>query len=169
MAADITVQYISTEPCVPAESDILHWAVSALASGDDRGDGSGDHGGSDRGDVNIRITDADEMQSLNNKWRNIDEPTNVLSFPLREAGCPLLGDVVICAPVVIREAAQQAKSTDAHWAHMIIHGILHLIGYDHSEDQEADIMEAKEIALMQELGFPDPYHSGLTTGDAKTD
>lgn len=157
MAADITVQYITREPCVPTENDILHWAGSALAPVDDRGD------------VNIRLTDEAEMQSLNNKWRNIDKPTNVLSFPLREAGCPLLGDIVICAPVVIREAAQQAKNIDAHWAHMIIHGILHLIGYDHSEDKGAEIMEAKEIALMQELGFPDPYHSGVTTGDARSD
>ena len=147
-AADITVQFITTDRSVPAEKEILHWAGSALALADAGGE------------VTIRITDEDEMQSLNNKWRNIDNPTNVLSFPLHEAGCPLLGDIVVCAPVVRREAAQQAKTPDAHWAHMIIHGILHLMGYDHTEEKEAGIMEAKETALMLELGFPDPYLQG---------
>ncbi len=163
MRADITVQFITAEPCVPAENDILRWAGSAL-------DGK-------EGEVTIRITDEDEMRSLNNKWRNIDRPTNVLSFPLHDAGGPLLGDtvdagrgcgeqdsggpmlgdMVICAPVLSREAAQQGKSLDAHWAHLIIHGILHLMGYDHSHETEAEIMEAKETALLQDLGFPDPY------------
>ena len=148
MATDITVQFATADASVPAEKEILHWAGSVLAL-----DGSG-------GEVTIRITDEDEMQSLNNKWRNIDNPTNVLSFPLREAGSPLLGDVVVCASVVGREAAEQAKAPDAHWAHIIIHGILHLMGYDHTEGREAEIMEAKETALMQELGFPDPYLQG---------
>ena len=157
MATDITVQFATADASVPAEKEILHWAGSALALG-----GSG-------GEVTIRITGEDEMQSLNNKWRNIDNPTNVLSFPLRQAGSPLLGDVVVCAPVVRREAAQQAKALDAHWAHIIIHGILHLMGYDHTEEQEAEIMEAKETALMQELGFPDPYFPGITTSAAQPD
>ena len=157
MAADITVQFATTDHSVPAEKDILHWAGSALAL-----DGGG-------GEVTIRITDEDEMQSLNNKWRNIDKPTNVLSFPLHDAGCPLLGDIVVCAPVVKREAVQQAKPVNAHWAHMIIHGILHLMGYDHSEEKEAENMEAKETALMLELGFPDPYFPGTTTSAAKPD
>ena len=148
MAADITVQFATAEPSVPAENEILHWAGRALAP-DDAG-----------GEITIRITDENEMQSLNNRWRHIDSPTNVLSFPLHDAGCPLLGDIVVCAPVVRREAAQQAKALNAHWAHMIIHGILHLMGYDHSETGEAKIMEAKETALMQELGFPDPYLQG---------
>lgn len=157
MAADITVQFATTDHSVPAEKDILHWAGSALEL-----DGGG-------GEVTIRITDEDEMQSLNNKWRNIDKPTNVLSFPLHDAGCPLLGDIVVCAPVVKREAAQQAKPVNAHWAHMIIHGILHLMGYDHSEEKEAENMEAEETALMLELGFPDPYFPGTTTSAAKPD
>lgn len=145
----ITVQFATTDYSVPAEKEILHWAGLALAL-DDTG-----------GEVTIRITGEAEIQSLNNRWRNIDKPTNVLSFPLHDAGCPLLGDIVVCAPVVKREAAQQAKSLNAHWAHMIIHGILHLMGYDHSEEKEAEIMEAKETALMQELGFPDPYFPGI--------
>ncbi|MDE0154098.1 MAG: rRNA maturation RNase YbeY [Gammaproteobacteria bacterium] len=157
MGADITVQFVTAEASVPAEKDILHWAGSALAL-----DGGG-------GEVTIRITDEDEMQSLNSKWRNIDKPTNVLSFPLHDAGCPLLGDIVVCAPVVRREAAQQAIALSAHWAHIIIHGILHLMGYDHTEEREAEIMEAKETALMLELGFPDPYFPGITTSAANSD
>lgn len=148
MGVDITVQFATAEPSVPAENEILHWAGCALAL-DDSG-----------GEVTIRITGEAEMQSLNNRWRNIDKPTNVLSFPLHDAGCPLLGDIVVCAPVVKREAAQQAKALSVHWAHIIIHGILHLMGYDHSEERETEIMEAKETALMLELGFPDPYLQG---------
>ena len=151
------MQFVTTDHSVPAEKEILRWAGAALALGDSRGE------------VTIRITGEAEMQSLNNKWRNIDKPTNVLSFPLREAGCPLLGDIVVCAPVVSREAVQQAKAPDAHWAHIIIHGILHLIGYDHSEEKEAETMEAKETALMLELGFPDPYFPGITTSAAQPD
>lgn len=143
VGVDITIQFNSVDPSVPAENEILYWARAAL---DEK-----------EGEVAIRITDEDEMQSLNCKWRNIDSPTNVLSFPLHEAGAPLFGDVVICAPVLRREAVQQAKPLNAHWAHMIIHGILHLIGYDHGNEKEAEIMEVKETALLQGLGFPDPY------------
>ena len=147
MGIDVTVQFISAEPSVPAESEILYWAGSVL-------DGK-------EGEVNIRITDEDEMRSLNSRWRNTDEPTNVLSFPLHDAGAPLLGDIVVCAPVLRREAVKQAKSLDAHWAHIIIHGILHLMGYDHINEKEAEIMETKETALLQDLGFPDPYFPEL--------
>lgn len=142
------MQFATAEPAVPTEADILHWAGCALAL-DDTGR-----------EVTIRVTDENEMQSLNNRWRNIDKPTNVLSFPLHGPGCPLLGDLVICAPVVKREAAQQARSLDAHWAHVIIHGILHLMGYDHDNVTEADTMAAKETELMQQLEFPDPYFQG---------
>ena len=131
---------------MPVENEILYWARSALNGNE--------------GEVTIRITDEDEMRSLNHRWRNIDGPTNVLSFPLHEQGAPLFGDVVICAPVLRQEAVQQAKSLDAHWAHMIIHGILHLIGYDHGNEKEAEVMEAKETAILQDLGFPDPYLPG---------
>ncbi len=143
MGIDVTVQFISAETSVPTENELIYWAGSAL-------DGK-------EGEVTIRITDEDEMRSLNNRWRNIDEPTNVLSFPLHDAGAPLLGDIVICAPVLRREAVKQAKSLNAHWAHIIIHGILHLMGYDHMNEKDAEIMETKETALLQELGFPDPY------------
>ena len=143
MQANVTVQFNTEEPGIPAEDEILHWAGSML-------DG-------EEGEVTIRITDEDEMRRLNYRWRNIDCPTNVLSFPLHDAGSPLLGDIVICAPVLRREVAQQGKSAHAHWAHMIIHGILHLMGYDHSDETDAESMEAKETAILQDLGFPDPY------------
>ena len=152
---DITVQFVTTNHSVPAEKEIRRWAGSALA---DAG-----------GEVTIRITGEAEIQSLNNRWRNIDKPTNILSFPLHDAGCPLLGDIVICAPVLEREAVQQGKSLRAHWAHITIHGILHLMGYDHTDEKNAEAMEAKETALMQELGFPDPYFTGITTTAAKPD
>lgn len=145
MGADVTVQFATAEPCVPGEDEILHWAGAALA-----GNGS-------VGEITIRVIDEEEMQALNYKWRNIDRPTNVLSFPLGGAACPLLGDIAVCAPVIKREASRQGKPLNAHWAHSIIHGILHLTGYDHKHDKEAEIMERKETALMEDLGFPDPY------------
>ena len=143
MQANVSVQIITAEPGVPAEDDILHWAGYALAG--------------EEGEITIRVTDEDEMRSLNHRWRNIDSPTNVLSFPLHDAGSPLLGDIAVCAPVLRQEAAQQGKSVNAHWAHIIIHGILHLMGYDHGNETDAEFMEAKETAIMQDLGFPDPY------------
>ena len=143
MGIDITVQFISAETSVPTENELINWASSAL-------DGK-------EGEVTIRITDEDEMRFLNQKWRNIDEPTNVLSFPLHDAGASLFGDIVVCAPVLRQEAVKQAKSLDAHWAHIIIHGILHLMGYDHTDEKDAEIMETKETALLQDLGFPNPY------------
>ena len=143
MGVDITIQFVSADPCVPGENDILYWARAAL-------DGK-------QGEVTIRIIDEAEMRSLNYRWRKLDSPTNVLSFPLHDAGSPMLGDVVICAPVLGRETAQQGKTAHAHWAHIIIHGILHLMGYDHGKDTDAARMEAKETAILQNLGFPDPY------------
>ena len=143
MGIDITVQFISADTSVPTENELIYWAGSAL-------DGK-------EGEVTIRITDEDEMRFLNQKWRTIDEPTNVLSFPLHDAGASLFGDIVVCAPVLRQEAVKQAKSLDAHWAHIIIHGILHLMGYDHTNEKDAEIMETKETALLQDLGFPNPY------------
>ena len=139
----ITLQFMVTGPDIPDEHDIAQWAGAALQ----------DH----PGEVTIRVTGETEMRALNHRWRDADRPTNVLSFPLHDAGCPLLGDIVICAPVLEREAAQQGKSLQAHWAHITIHGILHLMGYDHTDAQRAEIMETKETAILRGLGFPDPY------------
>ena len=112
--------------------------------------------------VSIRIVNEDESQSLNKTYRGKDKPTNVLSFPMdvpEQLNIPMLGDLVICAPVVEREARQQHKSSTEHWAHMVIHGMLHLQGYDHVSEEQATEMESLEINLLQQLGFANPYES----------
>src|SRR5690606_33587076 len=98
-----------------------------------------------------------ESRRLNRTWRGKDKPTNVLSFPAPATQSPLLGDLAICAPVVAREAREQGKSTQAHWAHMVVHGVLHLLGYDHELDRDAAIMEARETALLANFGYANPY------------
>lgn len=111
-------------------------------------------------EVSVYIVDEQESQELNNQYRGKNKPTNVLSFPAdipEELGVPLLGDLVVCAPVVEREAKEQGKSLEAHWAHMLVHGTLHLLGHDHIEDKEADAMEALETAIIVSLNFPAPY------------
>ena len=112
-------------------------------------------------ELTIRLVDETEGRELNNTWRHKDYPTNVLSFPADVPegllAIPLLGDLVICVPVVEREAAEQGKSLEAHWAHLVIHGCLHLLGYDHIDDAEAEEMEGLEQNLLAELGHPDPY------------
>ncbi|OWY40722.1 rRNA maturation RNase YbeY [Xenophilus sp. AP218F] len=112
--------------------------------------------------VSIVIVDAEEGRQLNLDYRGKDYATNVLSFALNEgesvAGLPLFGDLVLCAPVVEKEAAEQGKALDAHYAHLLVHGMLHLQGFDHEQDQEAEEMEALESVIVQKLGYPDPYH-----------
>ena len=105
--------------------------------------------------------DADEGRQLNHDYRGKDYATNVLSFALNEGdpvpGLPLIGDLVLCAPVVEKEAAEQNKPLQAHYAHLLVHGMLHLQGFDHEQDDEAETMEALETVIMQRLGYPDPY------------
>ncbi|RMI02814.1 rRNA maturation RNase YbeY [Stutzerimonas nitrititolerans] len=112
-------------------------------------------------ELTIRLVDEAEGRELNRTWRQKDYATNVLSFPAdvpdELLDIPLLGDLVICVPVVAREAAEQGKPLMAHWAHLVIHGCLHLLGYDHTEDAEAEEMEDLERQLLAELGHPDPY------------
>ena len=111
-------------------------------------------------DMTIRIVDADEIQSLNHAYRQKNQPTNVLSFPAEipdEINLPLLGDIVICSSVVEKEAEVQQKSLESHWAHMVIHGTLHLLGYDHLNDVEATEMESKEIEILSHFGYSNPY------------
>ncbi|MFQ2330947.1 rRNA maturation RNase YbeY [Aeromonas dhakensis] len=111
-------------------------------------------------EVTVRIVDEAESNELNLTYRAKDKPTNVLSFPFEAPPgleLPLLGDLVICRQVVEHEAIEQGKPLMAHWAHMVVHGSLHLLGYDHIEDDEAEEMEALERDIMQELGFADPY------------
>ena len=114
----------------------------------------------DNAEITIRIVDEQESQQLNNTYRHKDKPTNVLSFPFEspiEIEVPLLGDLIICKQVVEAEAKEQHKSLTAHWAHMIVHGCLHLLGYDHILDEKAEEMENIEIDIMQQLGFNNPY------------
>lgn len=150
---NITVQYAADKKLAPAKALICEWALQALA------------GNTDKTDVTIRIVNLAEMTELNQTYRGKNGPTNVLSFPAelpQEAASefPELGDIVICAEVVNQEALQQHKSQQSHWAHMVVHGIFHLLGYDHVNDDEAEEMEKREIEVMQQLGFANPYQDG---------
>ena len=110
--------------------------------------------------ITVRVTDTDESAELNQRYRNKQGPTNVLSFPFEDppgVTTDILGDLVICAPVVEQEAREQNKTMDAHWAHMLVHGVLHLCGYDHISPAEADEMESLETRILTGLGFPPPY------------
>jgi probable rRNA maturation factor len=107
-------------------------------------------------EITIRIVDNDESINLNNIYRKKKYPTNVLSF-LVDDEVHLIGDIVLCAPVIKKEAIEQSKKLEAHYAHLIIHGALHLYGYDHENKKDADIMEAKEIKILTKLGYKNPY------------
>jgi probable rRNA maturation factor len=148
--AVVTVQNAARGAGVPKAAELKRWALHALA--DDV-----------HGELTVRIVDERESEELNSRYRGKEGPTNVLSFAAEAASAPggadLLpyGDVVICADVVAREAREQGKPLAAHWAHMVVHGALHLQGFDHENAGDAGIMEARERALLAELGFPDPY------------
>lgn len=148
----ITIQCISTEVCVPKKTLLQQWAKKTLEKN------------IPAAEMTIRIVDINEMSALNRTYRHKSGPTNVLSFPFFtpkgiEMATPILGSIVICAEIVNSEAREQNKLHDAHWAHMIVHGIFHLLGYDHEIEQEAKLMEAREIAALQLLGFSNPYES----------
>jgi probable rRNA maturation factor len=148
MSVRIDVQVSGTRTGLPPVAKLRHWARSALA------------GRRSTAELSIRIVDAAESQALNRQFRAKDKPTNVLAFPAElppELGLPLLGDVVICREVVADEAAAQGKAPEAHWAHMVIHGTLHLLGFDHQDPAQAAEMETLETELLAELGWPDPY------------
>jgi probable rRNA maturation factor len=147
----VDIQCASAEP-VPDEDDLRSWIAAALASQNRSGDT----------EISLRIVDIEEMAKHNEAFRSVAGPTNVLSFPANlpaELELPLLGDIVICAPIVREEAQAQHKSLPAHWAHMAVHGTLHLLGYDHIEDHEAILMEELESAILAELHFPCPYQT----------
>jgi probable rRNA maturation factor len=154
---DLEIQRIYDSGTEPEDALLRLWSQAALA---------------DRravAELVIRIVDEAEITELNSDYRGKDKPTNVLSFPCEappelpaELAAELIGDqigdLVICAPVVQGEALEQGKSVEAHWAHMVVHGVLHLLGYDHVKDADALVMENLERDIMQGLGFPDPYH-----------
>ncbi len=139
---------VEDDGVVPDDVTFRHWVATALA------------GHAEPVELVIRVVDEAESRELNHRYRGKDKPTNVLSFPFEappEVPLPLLGDLVICAPVVVREALEQGKLPQAHWAHMVIHGVMHLMGYDHQTDEEAQSMESRERELLTRLHFPDPY------------
>lgn len=150
----VDIQTASREPA-PSEEDIRHWITAALAGQTTQ----------ERVEISVRLVDEEEMTLLNETYRNQKGPTNVLSFPADlppDLDLPLLGDIVVCAPVVRAEAAQQGKSASAHWAHMTVHGTLHLLGYDHIEEEEAAKMEALESAILGQLDYSCPYENDLS-------
>lgn len=135
---------------LPTEAQLQQWLESAITLFQPQAE------------VTIRIVESAESQQLNRDYRGKDKPTNVLSFPFEAPPgieIDLLGDLIICKQVVEAEAKEQNKSLSAHWAHMVVHGSLHLLGYDHIDDDEADEMESIETEIMQKLGFEDPYIS----------
>lgn len=132
----------------PPEATLARWARAALGT---RGNGH---------ELALQLVGPVRMRALNRQYRGKDCPTNVLSFPAGEAPGVHprpLGDVVICSAVLRREALAQAKPVRAHWAHLVVHGVLHLAGYDHIRDADARRMERREIAVLRALGFPNPY------------
>lgn len=147
---EVDVQYAIPADNCPTEQDFQLWAETAIRSG------------CDTAELTIRIVGEDESASLNQTYRHKQGATNVLSFPFEapaEVESHLLGDLVICAPVVEQEAAEQGKSVQSHWAHMVVHGSLHLLGYDHMNEADAQEMESLEVKLLESLGFYDPYNN----------
>ena len=139
---------VENEKDLPTYEDILLWLDSTLAKF------------KPQAEVTVRVVDEPESQELNHDYRGKDKPTNVLSFPFEAPpgiDIDLLGDLVICKQVVEREAIEQNKPLISHWAHMVVHGCLHLLGYDHIEDQEAEEMESLETEIMKSMGYSDPY------------
>lgn len=161
MSAIVYVQQASSHKDTPTEALFTLWVNTAL----EHSSVQAAHQIPDHAELSIRIVDTPESQQFNNDYRQQNKPTNVLSFPADIPDfveAPLLGDLVICAPIVESEAQQQHKKQVAHWAHMVIHGTLHLLGYDHIDDIEAEQMEALEVKLLASLGFSSPYENGTS-------
>ena len=155
MAVIADVQVASDDPDIPPAADFETWVAAAV--------GQSGRAPDQAAEVAVRVVDADEIQTLNRLYRDKDAPTNVLSFPAGNIeglppGAPrLLGDVVICAAVVAEEAGEQGKAVADHWAHMVVHGTLHLLGFDHQTDPEATEMEALETRILASQSVTDPY------------
>ena len=137
----LSVQYAAKGEALPTRAEVRKW-VRATAPG--------------AAELTVRFVDAEEGRSLNAQYRGKDYATNVLTFPYAREPV-LAGDLVMCLPVVLREAAEQGKPAAAHFAHLVVHGMLHLLGYDHETGAEARIMEQMERAILDRLGYPDPY------------
>jgi len=152
MRTELEVQRATTLESVPDDDQFQQWVDTVLV------------GKPNQFTLSIRIVDEDEAQRFNREYRNKDYATNVLSFPAElPEGLPAeirqaqMGDLLICAPVVAREASEQHRPETDHWAHLTIHGVLHLLGYDHEQADEAGIMESLETKILAGLGIPDPY------------
>ena len=151
MKSEVAVQRACAAPGIPPPAKLVRWAEAALA-------------GRSRGaQMTVRVVDETEGAELNERYRRRAGPTNVLAFAFDAPELPsarILGDVVVCAPVAAREAREHAKRLDAHWAHLVVHGTLHLLGYDHDRSEAASEMEAAEREILGRLGYPDPYAAG---------
>jgi probable rRNA maturation factor len=150
MTLRVEVQQVTEDPAIPLRRQFTVWARAAWRDP------------SRKAEVVVRITDANESRQLNRDYRHRDKPTNVLSFPFEPVPgveSDHLGDLVICAPVVAREACEQGKLPEAHWAHMVVHGMLHLQGYDHEHEAQAEVMETLETQILTGLDYPAPYAS----------
>ena len=153
MPIDLVVQRSTGSGNVPLDEQFQAWAEAALSGRE------GEYS------LAIRVVDEDEALRYNSEYRDKGYATNVLSFPAElPAGLPdevrqsQLGDLLICAPVVAREATEQELAANDHWAHLVIHGVLHLLGYDHQQDDDATVMESLETEILAGLGIADPYH-----------
>lgn len=147
MTIEVDVQQATDFQPLPGHRDFMLWATAALQEQADA-------------ELTLRLVDEAESRELNSRYRGKDAPTNVLSFPAElppGIDIPLLGDIVICAPLVYEEAIAQNKPVQAHWAHLVIHGVLHLLGHDHQDEQQAGVMEALEVDLLLSLGYANPY------------
>ena len=144
---ELEVQRATRWQPLPSDAEFELWVRTALR-------------GLEAAELTIRIVDREESREFNRQYRGTDAPTNVLSFPAdlpAEVQVNLLGDILICAPLVGEEAREQGKAEQAHWAHLTIHGVLHLLGHDHQEAADAEVMEGIEIALLESLGIANPY------------
>jgi probable rRNA maturation factor len=136
----LAIQYAVKPANAPTRLQLRKWAHAALQQD---------------AEITLRLVDTEEGRELNRIYRDKDYATNVLTFPLNDE--PLMGDIVLCAPVVEREASEQGKSVEAHYAHLVVHGVLHLQGYDHETDEDAGMMEALESQIVTKFGYADPY------------
>lgn len=155
MQVELELQNAVDSEILPSFEDMNKWIILALEKADTK---------FDHPEITIRVVTSEESNRLNLDYRNKNQPTNVLSFPFEapemipvEDIGEFLGDLAICEQIVIEEAKAQKKSLSSHWAHMIIHGVFHLIGFDHIESSEAEEMEALEIEVLEHLGFENPY------------
>jgi probable rRNA maturation factor len=143
------VQNVSTDPGVPASALIEIWAATAYSKVAE-----------EKAELTVRIVDEDDGRQLNEQYRKQETATNVLSFQFEDppnVKTDILGDIVACAPVISREAQEQGKTLHAHWAHLIVHGVLHLCGYNHEVNEDAQIMQRLETEIVENLGFSNPY------------